>query len=198
MKRLSRSAILFLILATLLTGCATEDPHGKEVWMRMNGVPFEKRGEVYGQLLNEGLMTPAKYREEYGRWQAAMPRWAEEQKEKRDRARMLASLTPSQRFALEMKQKELDLRRDQFNAQMAQQAAQEKQARIQSALAGLAATTNQAADQMRQDQQRQEDFNRALILQGMRNLHPRTYDSTVTPTYPGGPVNIHTEETGGN
>lgn len=200
MKRLSQPAILFLALAAMLNGCATEDPHGKEVWMRMYGVPFEKRGEVYGQLLKEGLITPARYQEDYTRWKAGMPRWAEEQKEKRDRARALASLTPAQRLNLEMRQKELDQRGEQMNAQMAQQADQQREAKKQAFLAAMAGITNQAAKQIREDQQRQEDFNRALILQGMRNAtaQPRTYDSTVTPTYPGGPTYVHTEQTGGN
>lgn len=78
---------------------------------------------------------------------------------------------------------------------MENQSIQERNARIRMALGGVTANANaqiqanQAADRARSD---------AMFQQRIRNLNPKTYDSTVTPTYPGGPVHVHTEETGGN
>ena len=176
-------------------------------WLLSNQ-PFDKIPLVCDEMEKRGTMTPARHQKILADWKAKKPEWDRQQaanrakdlafrkKKEREHARDLASLTPAQRLDLEMRQKELDQKREQMNAQTAQQAQQKRDAAWQAVGDNLAAT----GKQMRADQQRQEDFNRALILQGMRNAtaRPRTYDSTVTPTYPGGPVRVHTEVSGGD
>ena len=78
--------------------------------------------------------------------------------------------------------------RDYFQSRMQLEAIEdrrkaERNARIRLALGGIA---NNASAQIRENQARQADFNNRMILQRMQSVtaQPRTYDSTVTPTYP--------------
>jgi hypothetical protein len=192
--------IVIAVAATLLAGCASEDPNGKVVWTRMMSTPYEKRGEAYTELLHEGLLSPAKYDEMFAQWQAGMPRWEQEQKEKRDRARDLAALTPAQRLNLDMRERELEAQQQRQNADAearADQDRQQRQANIRAAFAGMATNANA---QIQANLASQQALNNAIIANGVRNAtaQPRTYDSTITPSYPGGPVTVHTEQTGGN
>ncbi len=212
MKNIARPIVLAIAVVSLGTANAIAAPSKKQQdyddWLLSNQ-PFDKVPAVLDMMESHGTMTPARHQRLLAEWKAKKPEWDRQQaanqakdfafrrKKERERARELASLTPAQRLDLEMRQKELDFRREQANAQQARLAQQRREQQRDLALQSISNTLTATGNQMRADQRRQEDFTRALILQQMRRQHPRTYDSTVTPTYPGGPVHVHTEQTGG-
>jgi hypothetical protein len=214
MKRSFRLAALLsmLILVTVETTAApSKKQQDYDNWLLSNQ-PFDKVPLVLDEMEDHGTMTPARHQKLLAEWKAKKPEWDRQQaanhakdlafrkKKEQARARDLAALTPAQRLNLEMREKELAVQQQRQDAEAesrADQARQQRQENIRAALAGMASNANA---QIQANQARQADFNNKLILQGVQNAtaRPRTYDSTITPSYPGGPVAVHTEQTGGN
>ncbi len=210
-----KTAALLFLIAVLLSGCAESEAMKAQnlAVQRANVTPFEERPALYARMEKEGLITPATHQDWLADWESQKPGWVQDQKQKEKRQvaekaesvkreRMLASLTPAQRLDLEMRQKELDAQRERQEAAFAFQAQQAEQQQQQARRQAFANAIGAMGDQIQAQQAQRNAQIDAQIRENtarMSQLPPRnrSYDSTVTPsTYPGGPVQVHTEETG--
>lgn len=160
----------FLLTASLFLGACATTPEGKlkQAYKRAAKTPFDQLPALYVQLEREEKITQAtrkawadtwgvdnKKREAYRiAWERGQKRQAEQKR------RWWASLTPAQRFDLEMREREMQQRQ----SQIVWQAEQQRQANAQAAFSNL-----------QQNLQRQDEVNayneRTRALSQPVNVH---------------------------
>lgn len=184
--KLPRLAIVLLAgaSAVVLSSCSSTE----DVVQRTH---FHARPALYAKLLKSKRIDRATYdrwntewkKEEAQRLAAAAQQRRQQEEARRAHQRFLASMTPGERAAYELRQRELQMQQEQFNAMMAQQQQAMQAAAIQNQFAQIQAqNARQAAASQAAIQNAAAGFNNVY-----QNSVPRRYDVNIRhsglPTY---------------